>query len=230
MWCDVCSKGVLGWPRVPVSVVPNAAHEVYIRVSPTMIAGVLSAAALRPLSAFLQPHVVAAAVCGAAEAIQGVGGVGAALVGPLTSTAGPAPSSRYPATHSLPATSGRHAGPQLSWRSLHSKAAAQSHPDEASASTSGHNHRSTAAQPGDASHASVPPDHGAGPGPQSGQQQHQAGGPRLPVGRRPMTLEDVERACWSCDKLVKRGGLVCNGCETVQPPDDSLDYFELFSL
>ena len=45
-----------------------------------------------------------------------------------------------------------------------------------------------------------------------------------------MSLEDVERACWSCDKLVKRGGLVCQGCETVQPPDESLDYFQLFGL
>ncbi|KAG2500829.1 hypothetical protein HYH03_001591 [Edaphochlamys debaryana] len=47
---------------------------------------------------------------------------------------------------------------------------------------------------------------------------------------RPVTLEELEKACWSCDKHVKRGGLVCHGCETVQPPDDSLNYFDLFSL
>lgn len=45
-----------------------------------------------------------------------------------------------------------------------------------------------------------------------------------------MSLEDVERACRSCDKRVKRGGLVCHGCETIQPPDESLNYFDLFSL
>ncbi|EFJ50682.1 hypothetical protein VOLCADRAFT_88456 [Volvox carteri f. nagariensis] len=50
------------------------------------------------------------------------------------------------------------------------------------------------------------------------------------ASRRPISLEDVEKACWSCDKLVKRGGLVCHGCETIQPPDESLNYFELFSL
>lgn len=50
------------------------------------------------------------------------------------------------------------------------------------------------------------------------------------AARRVLTLEDVEKACWSCEKLVQRGGLVCHGCETVQPPDESLNYFELFSL
>ncbi|KAG2445892.1 hypothetical protein HXX76_000496 [Chlamydomonas incerta] len=51
-----------------------------------------------------------------------------------------------------------------------------------------------------------------------------------PAPRRALTLEEVEKACRGCDKLVKRGGLVCNGCATVQPPDESLNYFELFSL
>ncbi|KAG2451568.1 hypothetical protein HYH02_004166 [Chlamydomonas schloesseri] len=51
-----------------------------------------------------------------------------------------------------------------------------------------------------------------------------------PAPRRALTLEEVEKACRGCEKLVKRGGLVCNGCATVQPPDESLSYFELFSL
>ncbi|GLC43808.1 hypothetical protein PLESTB_000910100 [Pleodorina starrii] len=64
---------------------------------------------------------------------------------------------------------------------------------------------------------------------QCGEQGHQHEHRTAPQ-RRPVTLEELEKACWSCEKLVKRGGLVCNGCETIQPPDDSLNYFELFSL
>ncbi|GLI59059.1 hypothetical protein VaNZ11_000889 [Volvox africanus] len=58
------------------------------------------------------------------------------------------------------------------------------------------------------------------------ERQHEGQG----ASRRHLTLEEMEKACWSCDKLVKRGGLVCNGCETIQPPDETLNYFELFSL
>ncbi|GFR46918.1 hypothetical protein Agub_g8565 [Astrephomene gubernaculifera] len=48
--------------------------------------------------------------------------------------------------------------------------------------------------------------------------------------RRPATLEEMEKACWSCDKSLKRGGLVCHGCKTIQPPDETLNYFDLFAL
>lgn len=61
-------------------------------------------------------------------------------------------------------------------------------------------------------------------------QQSGAASGAKPAPRRVLTLEEVEKACRGCDKLVKRGGLVCNGCATVQPPDESLSYFELFSL
>lgn len=45
--------------------------------------------------------------------------------------------------------------------------------------------------------------------------------------QRPQTLEEHEQACWSCKHHYQRGGLVCQSCDTIQPPDSSLNYFEL---
>jgi len=38
---------------------------------------------------------------------------------------------------------------------------------------------------------------------------------------------EQEKACWSCHDHHKRGGLVCRSCNTIQPVDSSLTYFEL---
>lgn len=43
-------------------------------------------------------------------------------------------------------------------------------------------------------------------------------------------FEDQEKACWSCDVRHKRGGLVCNSCDKLQPVDSSLTYFDLLGL
>ena len=39
-----------------------------------------------------------------------------------------------------------------------------------------------------------------------------------------------EATCWSCSNRFIRGGLVCRGCDRIQPVDSSLSYYDLFSL
>jgi hypothetical protein len=43
-------------------------------------------------------------------------------------------------------------------------------------------------------------------------------------------LTEEEHACWSCNQHLKRGGLVCNSCDKIQPVDSSLTYFEILGL
>jgi hypothetical protein len=45
-----------------------------------------------------------------------------------------------------------------------------------------------------------------------------------------MPLEQQEQHCWSCDHRFKKGGLVCTGCEKIQPLDTDLNYFELLGM
>lgn len=39
-----------------------------------------------------------------------------------------------------------------------------------------------------------------------------------------------DSSCWSCQHRFKKGGVVCTGCEKIQPLDTSLNYFELLGL
>jgi hypothetical protein len=42
--------------------------------------------------------------------------------------------------------------------------------------------------------------------------------------------EAQELECWSCQHFVKKGGVVCNSCDKLQPIDASLNYFELLVM
>ena len=50
------------------------------------------------------------------------------------------------------------------------------------------------------------------------------------AGSLPSKEDYVTKPCWSCDHMVKRGGIVCYGCDKIQPVDTSLNHFELFGL
>ena len=39
-----------------------------------------------------------------------------------------------------------------------------------------------------------------------------------------------DSSCWSCKHRFKKGGVVCTGCEKIQPLDTSLNYFELLGM
>ena len=41
---------------------------------------------------------------------------------------------------------------------------------------------------------------------------------------------DASSSCWSCHHRFKKGGVVCTGCEKIQPLDTSLNYFELLGM
>lgn len=43
------------------------------------------------------------------------------------------------------------------------------------------------------------------------------------------SLEQQEATCWSCNHATRRGGVVCQGCDRIQPLDSqALTYYELF--
>lgn len=42
--------------------------------------------------------------------------------------------------------------------------------------------------------------------------------------------QQQESECWSCKHHFRKGGLVCTGCEKLQPLDKSLDYFQLLAM
>lgn len=49
--------------------------------------------------------------------------------------------------------------------------------------------------------------------------------PSLP----PSSLDEQEATCWSCNHATRRGGVVCQGCDRIQPLDSqALTYYELF--
>eukprot|EP00955_Chlamydomonas_euryale_P026355 278335-Chlamydomonas_euryale.AAC.21 len=39
-----------------------------------------------------------------------------------------------------------------------------------------------------------------------------------------------DQSCWSCEHRFKKGGLVCTGCEKVQPVDETVNYFQLLGM
>lgn len=46
----------------------------------------------------------------------------------------------------------------------------------------------------------------------------------------PSKEDDATKSCWSCDHMVKRGGVVCYGCDKIQPVDETLNHFEMFGM
>jgi molecular chaperone HscB len=45
----------------------------------------------------------------------------------------------------------------------------------------------------------------------------------------PSSLEQQDATCWSCNHATRRGGVVCRGCDRIQPLDSqALTYYELF--
>ena len=42
--------------------------------------------------------------------------------------------------------------------------------------------------------------------------------------------DEAAVACWSCNHRLHRGGLICMGCERLQPLDTSLNFFELLDM
>lgn len=40
----------------------------------------------------------------------------------------------------------------------------------------------------------------------------------------------LEQDCWSCQHRFRKGGLVCTGCEKIQPIDKSMNYFQLLGV
>ena len=58
--------------------------------------------------------------------------------------------------------------------------------------------------------------------------------PRLPkpACREPhdALAQEQERTCWSCHTHVQKGGLMCRGCDKIQPVDSSLNYFDLLGV
>ncbi|GAX75929.1 hypothetical protein CEUSTIGMA_g3372.t1 [Chlamydomonas eustigma] len=39
-----------------------------------------------------------------------------------------------------------------------------------------------------------------------------------------------EMSCWSCQHRFQQGGVVCSGCDKIQPLDTSLNYFEVLGM
>ena len=39
-----------------------------------------------------------------------------------------------------------------------------------------------------------------------------------------------ESSCWNCNHRFKKGGVICSGCDKIQPLDTSLNYFELLGM
>ena len=50
-----------------------------------------------------------------------------------------------------------------------------------------------------------------------------------PAATHGFSLEE-DPSCWSCSHNLQKGGLVCQGCEKVQPVNPAMDYFQVFSM
>jgi hypothetical protein len=48
--------------------------------------------------------------------------------------------------------------------------------------------------------------------------------------QHPASFQQQENTCWSCHDRHKRGSLLCQSCDKIQPVDSSLTYFDLLGM
>jgi hypothetical protein len=45
-----------------------------------------------------------------------------------------------------------------------------------------------------------------------------------------LSLEEQERICWNCNHHFQKGGIICGGCDKIQPVNSTMNYFELLGM